>query len=424
MSNELRMQEPTGPQVEVSDLLDCLRKIGKALLASGVSVGVVENTLIEIALIYRMDCEIVVLPNILMIELGHSTHGHVDFAVQRLTTFQLDKASETEKLIDQVKQKKISLAEAGERMDCIFAKKPRFGSGLMIFGYFLSCIGLTMLYRPELRAVGTTGVMGILVALMVVWSTKQPRYNLLLPVFAAAVVSALIFGLTRLGFIYGSANLVVTPLITFLPGAVLTTGMIELASTHIVSGSSRLIYGCAVLMLLYIGVSVGFYISGIASFQVYTYEAVVSPWWAPFLGTTLFGIGTFTRLSGANRDLFWMLLVLYIAILSQTIGERYLNSYFGAFLGATTMTMSSEIIARSPQRTSAVVAQTLAFWFLVPGSLGLLSVTSILRDDLRGAAIGISQVILLIISITLGVLVGTLFSTPQKLTPVDAQSNE
>ncbi len=168
--------------------------------------------------------------------------------------------------------------------------------------------------------------------------------------------------------------------------------MIELASTHIVSGSSRLIYGCAVLMLLFIGVSVGFYISGIASFQVYTYEAVVSPWWAPFLGTTLFGIGTFTRLSGANRDLFWMLLVLYIAILSQTIGERYLNSYFGAFLGATTMTMSSEIIARSPQRTSAVVAQTLAFWFLVPGSLGLLSVTSILSEDLRGAAIGISQV--------------------------------
>ncbi len=85
-------------------------------------------------------------------------------------------------------------------MDCIFAKKPRFGSGFMIFGYFLSCIGLTMLYRPELRAVGITGVMGILVGLMVVWSRKQPRYNLLLPVFAAAVVSTLIFRPDSIGF--------------------------------------------------------------------------------------------------------------------------------------------------------------------------------------------------------------------------------
>src|SRR5215204_2662632 len=118
MSNGLPLQEPIRPQVEESDLLDCLRKIGKGLLASGVSVGVVENTLTEIALIYRTDCEIIVLPNILMIELGHSTHGHVDLAVQRLTSLQLDKASETEELIEQVKQKKIPLAEAAKRMDC------------------------------------------------------------------------------------------------------------------------------------------------------------------------------------------------------------------------------------------------------------------------------------------------------------------
>ena len=141
---------------------------------------------------------------------------------------------------------------------------------------------------------------------------------------------------------------------------------------HIVSGSSRLIYGGAVLLLLFVGIAVGFNISGIASQQVYAYEAVIFPWWAPFLGTTLFGIGTFIRLSGANRDLFWMLLVLYIAMLGQTIGERYFNSYFGAFLGAMLMAMSSELIARSPHRTSAVVSQALAFWFLVPGARGLL----------------------------------------------------
>jgi len=57
-------------------------------------------------------------------------------------------------------------------------------------------------------------------------------------------------------------------------------------------------------MLLFFGIAVGMNISGVASYKMYAYEAVAFPWWAPFLGTLLFGLGTFLRLSGANRDLF------------------------------------------------------------------------------------------------------------------------
>jgi uncharacterized membrane protein YjjB (DUF3815 family) len=157
---------------------------------------------------------------------------------------------------------------------------------------------------------------------------------------------------------------------------------------------------------------------------VYAYEAVAFPWWAPLLGTTLFGIGTFIRLSGANRDLFWMLLVLYVAMLAQSIGELYINSYMGAYFGALLMALSSEFIARSPRRTPALVSQMLAFWFLVPGARGLLSVTSILGEDLQSAAIGLGEMVILITSISLGVLLGTLIVSPNKYVPVTALSGQ
>lgn len=410
-----------GPDHEVSDepeLLECLRKIGKGLIASGTAVGVVENTLTEIALVYDKDCEIMALPNFLMIKLGHASPARVDFAVQRLTTLQLDQISEFMELIDRVKRRAIPLADAARQIDRILAKSPRFNPPTVVFGYCLSCVGLTMLFRPELRSLLITGVAGILVGLIIQWFRRRPRFNLLLPVVAAIVVSTLVFNLTRLGVIYGSANLLVAPLVTFLPGAVLTTGMIELASTHILSGSARLMYGAAILMLLFIGISAGLTISGLSSQLVYAYEAVMFPWWAPLLGTLLFGIGTFIRLSGANRDLFWMLLVLYIAMLGQFLGERFFNPYFGAFFAASLMALSSEFIARSPRRTPALVSQTLAFWFLVPGARGLISVTSILSEDLQSAAIGLTDMAILIISITLGVLLGTLVVSPHKFVPV------
>jgi uncharacterized membrane protein YjjP (DUF1212 family) len=402
------------------ELLECLRKIGKGLIASGTSVGVVENTLTEIALAYDENCEVMALPNYLMIKLGQTTHGRVDFAIQRLTTLQLDQISEFGLLIDKVKQRRIPLVDATREMDSILKKPPRFGSVTIVFGYFLSCIGLTMLFRPELSSLLVTGAAGILVGLITLWFQKRPRFHLLLPVIVAILVSVLIFNLTRQGRIYGPANLLIPPLVTFLPGAVLTTGMIELASMHILSGSARLMYGAAILLLLFIGIAAGLSFSGLESYRVYAFEAAGFPWWAPLLGTLLFGIGTFIRLSGAKRDLLFMLVVLYVAMLGQFFGEQYFNSYFGAFAGATLMALGSEVIARSPQRTPALVSQTLAFWFLVPGARGLLSATSILSEDLQSAAIGLGEMAVLVVAITLGVLLGTLVISPHKFVPVTA----
>lgn len=406
-----------------SELLDCMRKIGKGLTASGTPVGVVENTLTEIAIAYETPCEIVALPNILMIKLGQSLHELTDFTVQRSTSLPLNQISALGELVDELKGKRLPPVEASQQVDRILTMQPRFRSAAIAIGYVVSIIGLTMRFRPDIRSLLITGGTGLLVALLILLFRKWPRFNLLLPVIAAIMVSTTIFTLTELGFVYGSANLIIPPLVIFLPGAILTTGMIELASMHLMSGSARLMYGAATLFLLFIGIAVGLNISELPNALVTTYEASVFPWWAPILGTLLFGIGTFVRLSGSNRDLFWMLLVLYIAMLAQCIGESLINPYFGAFLGATFMALSSEIIAQSPRRTPALVSQALAFWFLVPGARGLLSVTSILSEDYRSAMIGLGEMTVLITAIALGVFLGSLIVSPHKFIPVEVTTN-
>jgi uncharacterized membrane protein YjjP (DUF1212 family) len=400
------------------ELLGCMRKIGKVLIASGTSVGVVENTLARIALAYDTQCEVIALPNILMIKIGQSTQELTDFTVQRLTSLPLNQISALNVLIDQLLRKNILPVEASREVDRILATPPRFNPIVVMIGYVIAVLGLTLLFRPDLRALLVTGGAGLLVGLLILLFKKWPRFNLLLPILAATLVSWLIFELTQQGLIFGPANLIIPPLITFLPGAILTTGMIELASMHLISGSARLMYGAATLFLLFIGISVGLNLSDLPSMLVSTYEASAFSWWAPVLGTLLFGIGTFLRLSGANRDLFWMLLVLYIAMVGQVVGEYYFNSYFGAFFGATLMALSSELIARSPRRTPALVSQSLAFWFLVPGARGLLSVTNLLTDDFQSAIIGLGEMLTLITVIALGVFLGTLIVSSNKFVPV------
>ncbi len=110
------------------------------MIASGVSVGVVENTLTEIAMAYGTECEIVALPNVVLIQLNHSIRGQVDVAVQRLTTLQLDQVSELAEMIDQVKHKKIPLAQASQQIGPHPCQTAAFqtgdrGAGLLPFLY-------------------------------------------------------------------------------------------------------------------------------------------------------------------------------------------------------------------------------------------------------------------------------------------------
>ena len=49
------------------------------------------------------------LPNVIMIQLDDLSRGHVELAVQRLTSMQLDKVSAFAELVDRVKHKQISL---------------------------------------------------------------------------------------------------------------------------------------------------------------------------------------------------------------------------------------------------------------------------------------------------------------------------
>ena len=78
-----------------------------------------------------------------------------------------------------------------------------------------------------------------------------------LPVVAATLVSALVFLAVKQGLPVDPLHALVPPLVTFLPGAMLTLGMVELAYGDMVSGSSRLITGFVQLVLLAFGLAAG-----------------------------------------------------------------------------------------------------------------------------------------------------------------------
>ena len=155
----------------------------------------------------------------------------------------------------------------------------------------------------------------------------------------------------------------VASLVVFLPGATLTTAVLELAAGQIVSGASRLVAGAVQLALLAFGILAGVEAVGVSSALVLTVGGQRLGDWAPWLGVLVFAVGVTTAHSAPTRALPMLLVVLYTAWIGQLVGNIVLGGYVSAFVGAAAMTPVAYLVGRrSPgdARPGVVPARVLA----------------------------------------------------------------
>jgi len=404
-------------------MFEFLTELGKALTAAGISVTAVQSILEDITEAYNVKAEIIVLPTILFIKLGDEESAPLTAVNQLPGSLLLHQVSELYELIYQAEKAEISPVEGKMKIKEILSEKHRFGPIGIFIGYILFAVGLGMLLQPTSQQLIAGGGSGAIIGLLLIFGENRPRLALILPVIAALLVSIFIFWGIKVGLIAGSITVLIPALAYFLPGATFTTGMFELASGNIVSGSSRIIYGVAVLFLLLFGVLIGMQIIGLPQQEFIAVPAInMFKGWMSFVGVLIFAVGMYFFMSIRNKDLPWIILVLYIAFFGQQFGNYFIGGFSGAFLGSLLMTISGTLIGRSPIRTPSFVSILPAFWILVPGSLGFISLASLIGQNYFSAVSNITDVVMTVVAISMGLLVGAAIIEPLKLGKIKSKS--
>lgn len=407
----------------IGGMFEFLTELGKALTAAGISVTAVQSILEDIAESYDVEAEIIVLPTVLLIKLGNEESAPLTAANQLPGSLPLHQVSALYELIYQAEKAEISPVDGKKRIREILSEKHRFGRAGIFLGYILFAIGLGMLLQPTSQQLIISGGSGAIIGLLLIFVKNRPRFALILPVIASLLVSTFLFLGIKEGLISGTIAVLIPALAYFLPGATLTTGMFELASGSIVSGSSKVIYGIAILFLLLFGVLIGMQITGSAQ-----QESIATPLmnifqgWPSIAGVMIFAVGMYFFMSIRNKDLPWILLVLYIAFFGQQFGNYFIGGFAGAFLGSLLMTISGTLIGRSPIRTPSFVSILPAFWVLVPGSLGFISLASLIGQNYFSAVSNLTAVVMTVVAISLGLLVGAAIIEPLKLGKIKSKS--
>jgi uncharacterized membrane protein YjjP (DUF1212 family) len=381
-----RRREPPPPVStpgEVDEVTDFLVALGEAMVDAGDPVTHVQETLVRVArALGAGEVEVVVMATALFVSVPGSTVTQTSVASAGSRALRLDQVDDLFALVDQAEAGTVTARGGLDRLQQVRERPAPFADPARVLGYGVLTLGIALILRGGWVDVVLATSLGLLVGLVEVAVRRLvPSLGVFLPVLASFGVAATVFVAAGLRADVAVPTPLIAPLVIFLPGALLTTGVIELSTGQMISGSGRLSAGMMRLVLLALGIVAAAQVTGVPTSALSQAAQSPVPAWAPWVGVVLFGFGLVVHDCARPRSAGWILLVLYVAFSGQLVGGVLLGGVLSAFVGAVAMTPVALLAGRVPTGPPAIVSFMPAFWLLVPGALGLVGVAKYLGQD-------------------------------------------
>ena len=396
------MPDPLGgPDThDQTDIAAMLRELGIALVEVEQPTNQIAIRLRQIAARYTTETvTVVVLPTVLMIQIGTAAY-QVDVTT-RITT-QLNLAGRIDAIAELAEAGAISPADAVEAVAAARRTPPRFGPVTSVVGYAVTTLGFGLVMNPTWASLWGYVFLGTVVGVIVVAARPYPSLRPVVPPLSALVVTLL-----ATWFVADAANdgllRVITPaLVAVLPGIALTIGALELASSAIIAGSGRVVFGVTQLGLMVFGLAAGLHIAGPLAPQQ---PSAQMGSWSLYVAIIVIGVGLYIYLSGPPRSLIWLMAAVAVALLGQQFGGLFLSSSHSAAVGAFLVVPFVMLVRHVKNAPPSIVMMLVAFWTLVPGALGFESLSEAATHvDPDVTTLGVT--VAAIFSIALGTLLG------------------
>jgi uncharacterized membrane protein YjjP (DUF1212 family)/uncharacterized membrane protein YjjB (DUF3815 family) len=403
--------DPDAPAVSPSraDTTRFLVALGEAMIDAGDPVTDVRTTLEGVS--HRAgiaDAEVVVFATALIVSLPGTGQVSTAVASAGARGLRLDQIDDVFDVVDDALTTDLGPSAGVSRLQAIRQSPPPWGIAARVAGYVVMSVGLSLILGASLAEIGVAAVLGAVVgALQLTGDGPTSTYRTALPLVCAFGVSTTVFLLARTSWDVGVFAPLIAPLVAFLPGALLTTGVLELATGQMISGAGRLAAGTMRLVLLAVGIVAAAQLVGVPTRSVTDVATQPLGPWAPWVGVAVFGVGIVANLCARVQATPWILLVLYVAYAGQVIGGLFVGGVLSAFTGAVLMTPVAMLVARHPSGPTTLVSFLPAFWLLVPGALGLVGVAKYIGDERIYGAASLITAGETMVAIALGVLIGS-----------------
>jgi uncharacterized membrane protein YjjP (DUF1212 family) len=403
----------TGEVEALDPALVFMLRLSRALLGWGLPAQRIEESLERLAEALGLDVDVLSTPTGLVVSLTDGTTTRTRVVRMEPGGSDLERLSALHDLVGRVERKEITPEDADQRLRAILARPASYEGAPRLAGFALVSAMSAVLLGGGGLDVPLAAVLGTLVGVIELLGRKVHAVERLLPALASTAVSLGASALAAAHLDVRPSVLLLASIVVLLPGLTVTTAIIELATVHLVSGTSRLMGGIVTFLQLGFGIALGQKLGELLPDVVTPHEAPFPAWWLELLAPVGFAIGLGILLKARRRDAPVMLGAVAVAAIGGRLGGWLLGAELGAFVGAMLVTAAAHTYARLRDRPTAIVLVP-GTLFLVPGSVGFLSVQSMLENEVENATATGFRMLLVATAIAAGTLVATAAVPPRR----------
>ncbi len=403
--------EDDAQSFEASPYATLVLNLGRALTRAGSPAHRLETAMQVMAERLGLTAEFFSTPTALMVSLGDGNRAQVYLARVESGESNLGKLSELTEVMEQLASGELDPIEADRRVREIDQRPPTY-QGLSLLAAFVAVsAGACTLIGGGLREMVMAGALGGLTGLCVILLGRGPDLPRLVAPVAALLVTFV--GTLWCGYDGRTALMpaVIAGMIPLIPGMGLTVSTRELATGHLVSGSSRMMATIMVFAFLSFGLAAG----GAAGQYLVGPVALVDPSDLPpgmiFVGLALAAIGFVALFQAFLRDWIWILLACTVSVGASTLGGQT-SPVLGAFLGGVAVALAGNLFARITGRPGSVMHLP-GLILLVPGSIGMRSLAAIVGDDILSGLETAFLAGMIAVALTAGMILASVLLPPR-----------
>jgi uncharacterized membrane protein YjjP (DUF1212 family) len=325
----------------------------------------------------------------------------------------LDKQLRLDAVAEAVAAGRMTPLEGDRAIEGIEAAPPRYGAALTLAAHGLAAAVAARFFGGGLAEVVTAGVVGLLVGLA---ALLLPRIEGASRVFepVAAVGASLLVALASV--IWGGLSTPITVLggvIVLVPGLTLTVAMNELATRHLMSGTGRLMGAATTFLVIGLGVALGGKLAAWMPGGVGSLPPTPLPGYTEAIALVIGLLAFAVFFRAPERDLPIILAVGGAAYATARLGAETLGANLAVGAAALLLGCASNAYARVTRRPASLPL-TPGLMLLVPGSVGMRSLFSLMDRNVLSGVETAFQMGMAAASLVTGLLLANVLLPPRR----------
>lgn len=390
-------------------------KFGRALHTVGSPAHTLEGTLQDMCQLFGLKGNIVSLPTAIF---SSFSYGDEEITkIERVSPMgvNLGKLSKVDLVAREVINGRMTYEEGSDSLDNILTSPDPHGRRVKVLCFLFSAAGFLILFGGNWGDFVASILVGSIIGSISIFQPVQ-SIGLVAQMFEAMVAIVAAFCTYLLVQLVPSLNvgvIILSSLIIFMPGFLITMAIAEIATQNLTSGTSRLMGGVMILLKLTFGVFIGAKLASYFHLPSVQIDFDKIPNWVTIFSLPITALMTTVIFKAEKSDWPWVTLAGVYGYCCSKLAAHYFGAEMGILIGGFCVGAMANIFARIKDRPSSLF-QFPGMILLVPGSVGYRSLSFLFDRDVVGGLGMAFNMIALATALVVGIFFGNILVKPRR----------